>query len=102
MQVCPSVDGVRRWWCRAMDDQGFVLDLLLQRHRDGGAAQTFLTRRWEDSDVSEVIHTDGRRSDGAAIQELTRLNPRRPPKSSPRHAATRNLDSSDENALRKC
>ena len=52
-EVCTTVDGVRHWlvlvrtarlgtldrW-RAVDEYGFVLDILLQRHRDTEAAKT--------------------------------------------------------------
>ena len=43
-EVCTSVDGVRHWLWRAVDEHGFVLNILLQRHRDTDAAKTFLTR----------------------------------------------------------
>ena len=33
-EVCITVDGVRHWLGRAVDEHGFVLDILLQRHRD--------------------------------------------------------------------
>lgn len=45
----------------------------LRRHRDTEAAQNFLTRLLGDYDVTEVIHTDQLRSDGAAIREMPRL-----------------------------
>ena len=72
-EVCTSVDGVRHWLWRAVDEQGFVLDILLQRHRDTEAAKTFLTRLLVEYDVPEVIHTDQLRSYGAAIRELLSL-----------------------------
>jgi len=50
-----------------------VLDILLQRHRDTEAAKTFLTQLLGEYDVSEVIHTDQLRSEGAAIRELLSL-----------------------------
>ena len=56
-----------------MDEYGFVLDILLQRHRDTEAAKTFLTRLLGEYDVPEVIHTDQLRSYGAAIREIPSL-----------------------------
>jgi putative transposase len=72
-EVCTSVDGVRHWLWRAVDEYGFVLDILLQRHRDTEAAKTFLTRLLGEYDVPEVIHTDQLRSYGAAIREIPSL-----------------------------
>ncbi|UQN10191.1 IS6 family transposase [Deinococcus sp. QL22] len=69
-EVCTSVDGVRHWLWRAVDEYGFVLDILLQRHRDTEAAKTFLTRLLGEHGIPEVIHTDQLRSYGAAIREL--------------------------------
>ena len=56
-----------------MDEHGFVLEVLLQRHRDTEAAKTFLTRLLGEYDVPEIIHTDQLRSYGAAIRELPSL-----------------------------
>ena len=72
-EVCTTVDGVRHWLWRAVDERGFVLDILLQRHRDTEAAKTFLTRFLGEYDVPDVIHTDQLRSYGAAIREIPSL-----------------------------
>jgi transposase-like protein len=72
-EVCTSVDDVRHWLWRAMDEHHFVLDILLQRHRDTEAAKTFLTRLLGEYDVPEVIDTDQLRSYGAAIREIPSL-----------------------------
>ena len=72
-EVCTSVDGIRHWLWRAVDEHGFVLDILLQRHRDTEAAKTFLTSLLGEYDVPEVIHTDQLRSYGAAIREIPSL-----------------------------
>ena len=56
-----------------MDEHGFVLEVLLQRHRDTEAAKTFLTWLLGEHDVSEVIHTDQLRSYGAALREIPSL-----------------------------
>ena len=72
-EVCTTVDGVRHWLWRAVDEHGFVLDILLQRHRDTEAAKTFLTRLLGEYDVPEVIHTDHLQSYGAAIRPIPSL-----------------------------
>ena len=72
-EVCTTVDGVRHWLWRAVDEYGFVLDILLQRHRDTEAAKTFLTRLLGEYDVPEVIYTDQLRSYGAAVREISSL-----------------------------
>ena len=41
-----------------MDEYGFVLEVLLQRHRNTEAMKTFLTRLLGEYDVPEIIHTD--------------------------------------------
>jgi len=72
-EVCKSADGARHWLWMAVDEYGFVLDILLQRHRDTEAATTFLTQLLRKYDVSEVIHTDQLRSSGAAVREVPSL-----------------------------
>lgn len=58
---------------RAVDEHGFVLDILPQRHHDIEATKTFLIRLLAKYDVSEVIHTDQLRSYVVAIQEIPSL-----------------------------
>ncbi len=72
-EMCTSVDGVRHRLWRAVNEHGFVLDILLQRHRDTEAAKTSMTRLLAEYDVPEVIHTDQLRSYGAAIREIPSL-----------------------------
>jgi IS1 family transposase len=72
-EVCTTVDGVRHWLWRAVDEHGFVLDILLQRRRDTDAAKTFLISLLGEYDVPEMMYTDQLRSYGAAIQELPNL-----------------------------
>ncbi|MGY2896171.1 IS6 family transposase [Deinococcus sp. UYEF24] len=72
-EVCTSVDGVRHWLWRAVDEHGFVLDILLQRHRDTKAAKNFMTRLLAEYDVPDTICTDQLRSYGAAIREISSL-----------------------------
>lgn len=57
-----------------MDESGAVLDILLQEHRDTGAAKSFFVRLLGEYDVPETIHTDQRWSYGAAIRELPVLH----------------------------
>ena len=73
-EVCTTVNGVRHWLWRAVDEHGLVLDILLQRYRDTDAAKTFLTRLLGEYDVPEVIHTDKLQSYGAALRELPVLH----------------------------
>ena len=72
-EVCTSVDGVRHWLWRAVDEHGFVLDILLQRHRDTEAARRFLTGLLSEYAVPDTICTDQLRSYGAAIREIPSL-----------------------------
>ena len=71
--VCTTVDGVRHWLWRTMDEHGFVLDILLQRHRDTEAAKAFMTGLLGEYDVPDRICTDKLASDGAAIRQITSL-----------------------------
>lgn len=68
--MCTTVDDVRHELWRAVDEQGFVLDILLQRHRDAEGAKTFLTKLLSEYDVPDTICTDQLQSYGAAIREL--------------------------------
>ena len=56
-----------------MDEHGFVLDILLQQHRNTDAARTFLIRLLSEYDVPDAIFTDQLRSYGAAIREIPSL-----------------------------
>ncbi|WP_371827274.1 DDE-type integrase/transposase/recombinase [Deinococcus sp. QL22] len=68
-ELCITVEGSRTLAWRAVDEQGFILDSLLQRHRDTDAAIPVLTKLLGEYSVPEVIHTDHLRSDGAAIRK---------------------------------
>ncbi|MFB9994826.1 IS6 family transposase [Deinococcus oregonensis] len=72
-EVCTTVDGVRHWLWRAVDEHGFVQGIVLQRHRDTDAAKTLLTTLLGEYHVPEAIHTDQLQRYGAAIQELSSL-----------------------------
>ena len=60
-----------RW--SSVAEHSFVLDIVLQRHRDTNAAKTFLNRLLVDYDVPEVFYTDQPRSYEAAIREIPSL-----------------------------
>ena len=66
-EVVVSIAGEQRWLWRAVDQNGFVLDVLVQRRRDTHAAQR-LMRRLLKSAVKppRVMITDKLRSYGAA------------------------------------
>jgi len=56
---------------RAVDDEGEVLDLVVQRRRDNAAALKLLTRLLRNQPVEpEAIVTDGLASYGSALREL--------------------------------
>ena len=52
-----------------MDEHGFVLDILLQQHRDTEAAKVFMTRLLDEYDVPDRICTDKLASYGSAIRQ---------------------------------
>lgn len=56
---------------RAVDDEGEVLDVLVQRRQDAAAALTLLRRRLHNQPVEpQTITTDGLASCGAALDQL--------------------------------
>jgi putative transposase len=65
--------GVTHWLWRAVNEYGDVLDVLLQEHRDTGAAKRFFRRLIDDQELPECIVTDGLSSYGAALRELPEL-----------------------------
>lgn len=72
-EVRVVVGGVVHWLWRAVNEHGDVLDVLLQEHRDTGAAKRFFRRLLDDQELPERIVTDGLKSYGAAIKELPEL-----------------------------
>lgn len=58
---------------RAVNEYGEVLDVLLQEHRDTGAAKRFFRRLIDDQGIPERVVSDGLRSYGAAIKALPEL-----------------------------
>ncbi len=73
LDVSIVLSGVTHWLWRAVNEHGEVLDVLLQEHRDTGAAKRFFRRLIDDQNIPERIVTDGLRSYGAALRELPEL-----------------------------
>jgi putative transposase len=70
-EMVSNIAGQRVWIWRAVDDEGEVMDMIVQRRRDTGAALRFMRRLLKNQHVDpEVIVTDGLRSYGAALQRL--------------------------------
>ena len=68
--VC-TIKGERWYLWRAVDDEGVVLDLVMQRGRDKAAALNLLRKLLRNQPiVPEAIITDGLASYGAALDEL--------------------------------
>ena len=70
-EVAISIAGEQHWLWPAVDQNGFVLDVLVQRRRDSRAAQQ-LIRKLLTSDVTppRVMITDKLRSYGAARAKI--------------------------------
>ena len=70
-ELVSKIGGERVWIWRAVDDEGEVLDMIVQKRRDAGAAVRLLRRLLKNQHVEpEVIVTDGLRSYGAALYQL--------------------------------
>ncbi|MFE2492043.1 IS6 family transposase [Streptomyces mirabilis] len=70
-EVFIKVNGERKYLWRAVDQDGNVLDILVQSRRDKAAARRFLRRLMKrTSVVPRVIVTDKLRSYGAAHREV--------------------------------
>ena len=55
-----KIAGVRMYMWRAVDDEGEVLDVLVQKRRNKAAAVTFLRRILKSTEIRpEAIVTDG-------------------------------------------
>ena len=65
------IQGEQHYLWRAVDQDGAVLDILVQRRRDGGAAKRFFRRLLKGLQyVPRVLVTDKLRSYGVAKREL--------------------------------
>ena len=68
--VC-KIGGERVYLWRAVDDEGVVLDLVVQKRRDTGAALKLLKMLLRNQGVEpETMTTDGLSSYGAALRHL--------------------------------
>jgi putative transposase len=70
-EVFLNIHGERHYLWRAVDQEGNILDILVQRRRDKQAAKTFFRKLLKGlTYVPRVIVTDRLKSYGAAIREL--------------------------------
>jgi putative transposase len=70
-EVFLTIRGERRYLWRAVDQEGNVLDILVQRRRDTHAAKTFFRKLLKGlAYAPRVIITDQLRSYGAAMREM--------------------------------
>ncbi len=70
-EVVCNIGGKRTYLWRAVDDEGEVLDVVVQKRRDHDAALTLLKRLLRNQPVEpEAIVTDGLASYGSALREL--------------------------------
>jgi putative transposase len=70
-EVFIKINGVRKYLWRAVDQDGNVLDILVQNRRDKAAARRFFRRLMKKTRaVPRVIVTDKLRSYGAAHREV--------------------------------
>jgi len=76
--VC-KIGGRRMYLWRAVDDEGEVLDVIVQRRRDTEAALKLMRRLLRNQPVEpETITTDGLASYGAALEQLELRHLHRP------------------------
>ncbi|WP_328543737.1 IS6 family transposase [Streptomyces europaeiscabiei] len=70
-EVFIKINGEQKYLCRAVDQDGNVLDIVVQSRRDKAAARRFLRRLMKKTrTVPRVIVTDRLRSYGAAHREV--------------------------------
>jgi putative transposase len=70
-EVFITINGQRKYLWRAVDQDGDVLDILVQNRRDKAAARRFFRRLLkENGSVPRVVVTDKLRSYGAAHREV--------------------------------
>ncbi len=78
-EMVSTIAGECVWIWRAVDDEGEVLDMIVQKRRDTGAALRFLRQLLKNQHVEpEVVVTDGLRSYGAALARLGLSDRHRP------------------------
>ncbi len=70
-EMVSTIAGERVWIWRAVDDEGEVMDMVVQKRRDTGAALRLLRRLLKNQNVEpQRIVTDGLRSYGPALLQL--------------------------------
>ncbi len=70
-EVVISIAGEKHWLWRAVDQEGFVLDVLVQSRRDKKAAKRLLRKLLKkQGQAPRVLITDKLRSYGAAKREI--------------------------------
>jgi putative transposase len=70
-EVVVSIEGEKRWLWRAVDQNGFVFDVLVQRRRDTRAAQRLMKKLLKSAVTPpRVMITDKLRSYGAARAKI--------------------------------
>jgi putative transposase len=70
-EVVITIAGKKHWLWRAVDQDGFVLDVLVQRHRNAKAAKRLMRKLLKGQGSSpRVMITDKLRSYGAAKREI--------------------------------
>jgi putative transposase len=69
-EVVISIAGEPYWLWRAVDQNGFVLDVLVQRRRDTRAARRLMTKLLKAAGAPRVMITDKLRSYGAARAKM--------------------------------
>lgn len=78
-EVVCNIGGKRMYLWRAVDDEGEVLDVVVQKRRDHDAALTLLRRLLRNQPVEpQLITTDGLASYGSALRELGLQDRHRP------------------------
>lgn len=69
-EVVVPIDGVKFWLWRAVDANGDVLDILLQKQRNAKAAKRFLKRLIDQFGTPRVVITDKLRSYTKPVRHL--------------------------------
>ena len=78
-EVFLTINGERYDLWRAVDQDGHILDILVQRRRDKAAAKKCFRKLLRGlTSVPRVVITDQRKSDGAALREILPSGGHRP------------------------
>ncbi len=78
-EMVSNIAGERVWIWRAVDDEGEVMDVVVQKPRDTRAALRLMRRLLRNQHVEpETIVTDGLRSYPAALEVLSLIDRHRP------------------------